>query len=195
MQAVAFSQNFGQQVHQLKATRAEEGTTGPLGKDVSAMAHARNAERQAEKNATERTNATDQVELNITDSANTDAAVTTIVTHNINEFLQSANETSSSVTLRPATADESLSDLIRTGFSSLLASYQEQNPEQSAEESLNNFTKLMHDGVEKGFSEAHEALANGNTLDEESINRLSASKDQIRNLISELASAVSTSGL
>lgn len=192
MQEVANSQNFGQQVHQLKTTRAEEGTTSPLGKDVSAMAHERNAERKAEKTETDTVIPIDQVDLNITDGTNTDAAVTTIVTQNINESLQSATEASeSSVALRTANDDESLSDVIRSGFSSLLADYQQQNPEQTDEESLSNFTDLMQIGVEKGFTEAQETLSKGTTWDEESLNQLTATKEEIRNLIGELSTSFS----
>ncbi|MBD3586548.1 DUF5610 domain-containing protein [Salinimonas sp. HHU 13199] len=191
MQTVAASSNFGQQVHQLKASRADEGATGSLGKDVSAMAHARNAERQAEKNPT---SAADQVDLTITDSTNTDGAVTAIVTHNINEALQASEEsTGTTVALRQAKEGKSLSDVLRSGFSSLLTGYQQQNPEQSPEEALNSFTTLMQDGVEKGFIEAQDALANGSVLDEESVNQLMTSKDDIQALINHLAAAVSES--
>lgn len=189
MQTVAATSNFGQQVHQLKASRADEGAAGPLGKDVSAMAHARNAERQAEKNGI---SATDQIDLTITDSSNTDAAVTAIVTHNINEALQAAEESAgATVALRQATEGETLSDVLRSTFSSLLTDYQQQNPEQSAEEALSSLTTLMQDGVEKGFIEAQDALADGSALDEESVNQLMTSKDDIQALINHLASAVS----
>ncbi len=189
MQEIANSQNFGQQVHQLKTTRAEEGTTSPLGKDVSAMAHERNAERKAEKTETE---TAIPVDLNITDVTNTDAAITVIVTQNINESLQSATETSDSpIALRAANEDESLSDVIRSGFSALLADYQQQNPEQTDEESLSNFTDLMQIGVEKGFTEAQETLSKGTTWDEESLNQLTATKEEISNLIGELSTSFS----
>lgn len=195
MQTVAASPNFGQQVHQLNASRSDEGTTGPLGKDVSAMAHARNAERQAEKSASDTTNTTDQIDLNITDSKNIDASVTSIVTHNINEALQAAEEsTGTAVALRPAAEGESLSDVLRSSFSSLLTGYQQQNPEQSAEEALSSFTKVMQEGVDKGFMEAQDALANGGTLDEETISQLTTSKDEIHSLINHLATAVSAGG-
>ena len=189
MHTVAASSNFGQQVHQLKASRADEGATGPLGKDVSAMAHARNAERQAEKNPT---SAADQIDLTITDSTNTDASVTAIVTHNINEALQVTEEsTGTRLALRQAKEGETLSDVLRSTFSSLLTDYQQQNPEQSAEEALSSLTTLMQDGVEKGFIEAQDALANGSALDEGSVNQLMTSKDDIQALINHLAAAVS----
>ncbi|QCZ92831.1 DUF5610 domain-containing protein [Salinimonas iocasae] len=195
MNTVTASPNFGQQVHQLKASRAEEGATGPLGKEVSAMAHARNAERQAEKSASETVNTTDQVELDINDNTNTDTAVTAIVTHNINEALQSADEaTDTSVSLRTATEGESLGDVLRTGFSSLLSGYQQQNPEKTADEALSSLTKLLQEGVDKGFTEAQDTLASGGTLDEETISQLTASKDEIHSLINHLATAVSTGG-
>ncbi len=198
MQAESASQNFGQQVHQLKMSRADEGATGPLGKDVSAMAHARNAERQAEKaaegQATDTTQSTEQVDLSVNDSTKADAVITPIVTHNINESLQPDNETTEApVILRPATDDQSLNDVIRSGFASLLASYQQQNPEQSAQASVDSFTTLMQQGVENGFTEAQQTLAKGGTLDEETVDQLSVSKEQIQNLISELASASSQS--
>ncbi|NOQ15625.1 MAG: hypothetical protein GQ581_01045 [Methyloprofundus sp.] len=159
MEIKSFNQNV-----QTLAKADDKKASGPMGQQVSAMAHEKNAVKEAasvtvkrEMNAAILQSAT--VSLSAIDEPM--ALVLKTALEGINEALKETmgdnaiQETyDSGLDVSPeATAGRIVS--LSTAF---FGKYQEMHPDMSQEEALTSFTEIISGGVDKGFAEAREIL-------------------------------------
>ncbi|MEW4982888.1 MAG: DUF5610 domain-containing protein [Cycloclasticus sp.] len=154
---------FNQQVQNL-AKSNDKKADGPMGQEVSALAHEKNLAKKSLNSAILEST----ISLSAADSPQ--ALVLKTALDGINEALSASlgesaiqNAYDSDLDVSPdATAERIVS--LSTAF---FASYQEQHPELVEDEALLAFTELIKGGIEKGFSEARDILNGLNVLEDE----------------------------
>jgi len=153
--AVETSTAFNQQVQTL-AKSDNKKETGPMGHEVSDLAHTKNQARKELNSAIIEST----VSLSLAESPQ--GLVLKTALEGINDALQASlgdnaiqNAYDAGLDVSPeATADRIVS--LSTAF---LPQYQEQHPELSDEEARVAFTEIISGGVDTGFSEAREILS------------------------------------
>ncbi|MEW8013388.1 MAG: DUF5610 domain-containing protein [Candidatus Sedimenticola endophacoides] len=80
---------------------------------------------------------------------------------------------------------EATANRIVSMSTSFFASYQERNPEMSAEEAASSFVEIIHGAVEQGFAEAREILTGLSALSEEIANDIDIDIDTTYDLVQE----------
>lgn len=162
--------NFGQQVHDIKLNRT---TDGPLGQEISAAAHARNAERKGIVTESEQILnggiIDSNVDISLQDGENTLSLVYRAAVQNINESLSAAVGSSDiQVTTETSTNDspEATASNIVSQSTGLLDSYvaqvQAADSEISEADAFTQFLSVIREGLDKGFAEARAVLSNLN---------------------------------
>ena len=153
-------QSFSQSVRAL-AQAENKKEIGPIGRQVSELAHLKNAEKKQQE-----TTPTDPA-VNIDAGKEPQSLILQASLTGINEALQEAfgettvqipNETS--FNLDPEATAES----IVSSSTAVFSEFQEQHPELSQEEALSAFSDTIKTGLETGFSEAKDILASLNVL-------------------------------
>lgn len=159
------STTFSQQVRTL--TKADDKhANGPVGQQVSELAHARNAAKAELRANALLLEATLTTSFSASD--NPQALVLKTAIEGINEALKETlgenaiqNAYESGLDVSPeATADRIVS--LSTAF---FGAYQEANPELSQEDALNQFVDVIRGGIDQGFAEAREILEGLNVLE------------------------------
>ncbi|MES9855133.1 MAG: DUF5610 domain-containing protein [Sedimenticola sp.] len=155
--------NFGNQVHQLKSSF--DKSNGPLGQEVSTLAHEKNDIRKGVDELTLQQSLNMQImestlEVSIASGNNSLSLLLKTAIDQLNGILEpvlgvSLKEASDSgLDVTPeATADRIVS--LSTKF---FSAYQERHPEMDLETAVNEFTNLIKGGIEKGFEEARAVL-------------------------------------
>jgi len=189
-------QNFGQQVHDIKANRE---TTGPLGQEVSAAAHARNAERKGIVTESEQVLnggvIDNNINLSLEDGENTLAFVFKAAVQNINEALEPSlgpNAIQATFDSGAEPTPESTASSIASAATSLFGGFQDSNPELSPEEALSEFTAILRSGIEQGFNEARTVLDNLNGLTEDVSAKIDSTQEKLQALIDEFEASTDT---
>jgi len=153
---------FSQDVKNL-AQADNKKETGPIGPQVSELAHARNTAKK-ELNA-----AILESAINVSAAAGSpQGLVLKAALEGINDALQATmgdnaiqNTYDSGLDISPEATAERIVSLSTAFFSS----YQEQHPELSQEEAVTKFTALISGGIDTGFSEARDILGGLNVLE------------------------------
>jgi len=153
---------FSQDVKNL-AQADNKKETGPIGPQVSELAHARNTAKK-ELNA-----AILESAINVSAAAGSpQGLVLKAALEGINDALQATmgdnaiqNTYDSGLDISPEATAERIVSLSTAFFSS----YQEQHPELSQQEAVTKFTALISGGIDTGFSEARDILGGLNVLE------------------------------
>jgi len=153
--AVETSTAFNQQVQTLAKSDAKK-ETGPMGHEVSDLAHAKNLARK------ELNSAIMESTVSLSSTESPQGLVLKAALEGINEALQEnlgenaiQNTYDAGLDVSPeATADRIVS--LSTAF---LPQYQQQHPELSDDEARIAFTEVISGGIQTGFSEAREVLS------------------------------------
>ncbi|MEW8020957.1 MAG: DUF5610 domain-containing protein, partial [gamma proteobacterium symbiont of Phacoides pectinatus] len=167
--------NFSATVHEIKRTHDE----GPLGREVSAAAHEKNALKASARQELNRSVLEANRDVSINSGNQPLALLLRTAVEQLNEVLgpnaiQDAYDSGLDVSPE-ATAKRIVS--MSTGF---FASYQERNPEMSAEEAASSFVEIIRGAVEQGFAEAREVLSGLSALSEEIANDIDTTYDLVQ---------------
>jgi len=154
-------QSFTQSVHSLaKAENKKE--TGPIGHQVSELAHARNAERkQSVGDMTD-----ESVSLSIGDEPETLVLQTAL--QGINDALQDTlgdNAIQAAYDANMDVSSESTAERIVSSSMQNFPVFQEQQPDLTPDEALTMFVAIVNEGIEAGFAEAKNVLSGLNVLE------------------------------
>ncbi|NQZ53075.1 MAG: DUF5610 domain-containing protein [Piscirickettsiaceae bacterium] len=171
-------QLFSQSVRSL-AKADDKKESGPIGPEVSELAHAKNAaKKQLNAAILEST-----INANLTAGNDSQSLVLKTALEGINEALretfgddsiQTAYEAGIDVSPE-ATADRIVS--LSTGFLSL---YQQQHPELSQEEAVTAFVDIISGGIDTGFTEARDILTSLNVLQGEIASNIDKTYDLVQ---------------
>lgn len=171
-------QLFSQSVRSL-AKANDKKESGPIGPEVSELAHAKNAAKKL-LNAAILESA---INANLTSGNDPQSLVLKTALEGINEALretfgddsiQAAYEDGIDVSPE-ATADRIVS--LSTGFLSL---YQQQHPELSQEEAVTAFVDIIRGGIDTGFAEARDILTSLNVLQGEIASNIDKTYDLVQ---------------
>ena len=181
--AVGAPTEFNQQVKTL-AKSDTKNEAGPMGREVSDLAHTKNlAKKELNSAIMEST-----VSISLTDSPL--GLVLKSALEGINEALQESlgdnaiqNAYDSGLDVTPeATADRIVS--LSTAF---LPQYQQQHPELSDDEARIAFTDIISGGVETGFSEARDILSGLAVLDGDIASNIDKTYDLVQEKLAAFA--------
>ncbi|MDH5552602.1 MAG: DUF5610 domain-containing protein [Nitrosomonas sp.] len=153
-------QSFSQSVRSL-AQADNKKEIGPIGHQISEMAHTRNAERkQLDAPTSEST-------VNLNAANDPQALVLQTALEGINEALhetlgentiQATQE--SNIDITPNVTAERIASL----STEIFPAFQEQHPELPQNEALNTFVSIINEGLNAGITEARDILTNMNAL-------------------------------
>ncbi|MCP5246374.1 MAG: DUF5610 domain-containing protein [Burkholderiales bacterium] len=153
-------QSFSQSVRSL-AQADNKKDSGPIGHQVSEMAHAKNVERRQLNTDTSES----PIQINTSNEPQSLVLQTTL--EGINDALHKSFGDNAIQTAYAANIDvspESTAERIVSSSTSIFPAFQEQHPELTQDEALTAFTTLINIGVNEGFSEARDILASLNAL-------------------------------
>lgn len=159
--AVETSTAFNQQVQSL-AKSDDKKQTGPIGPEVSELAHTKNAAKK-ELNAAI---IDSTVSVGVGDSPQ--ALLLKTALEGINEALQASLGGNAIQTAYDSGLDvspEATADRIVSLSTAFFSQYQEQHPELSDEEARLTFTDIIREGVNTGFAEARGVLTSLSVLE------------------------------
>ncbi len=151
---------FSQSVRSL-AQADNKQENGPIGAQVSELAHAKNTERK-QLNA-------DIVESTIKVNSGNESLSLVLKTalEGINEALRGTlgdNAIQTAVDSGVDVSPEATAERIVSISTGLFDSFQEQHPELSQDEALTAFVDIVKSGIDTGFSEARDVLTSLNAL-------------------------------
>jgi len=159
--AVETSTAFNQQVQTL-AKSDDKKQAGPIGPDVSELAHTKNtAKKELNAAIIEST-----VSVGVGDSPQ--ALVLKAALEGINEALQASLGDNAIQTAYDSGLDvspEATADRIVSLSTAFFSQYQEQHPELSDDEARLTFTDIIREGVNTGFAEARGVLTSLSVLE------------------------------
>ena len=153
--AVETSTAFNQQVQSLAKNDAKK-EAGPMGHEVSDLAHAKNHAKK------ELNSAILESVVNVSVADSPQALVLKTALEGINEALQASlgeNAIQSAYDSGLDVSPETTADRIVSLSTAFLAQYQEQHPDLSDEEALTSFTEVIRGGIQTGFTEARDILS------------------------------------
>lgn len=163
MQNVTNATNFSATVHTIKQNHIE----GPLGKEISAAAHEKNAVRKTEASSEDVSISTGTKPMELLYKA---------VIESVNEVLEE-NAIQVSIALEADASPEATAEKIVSTSTALFTSYLEQHPDLSTEEAASSFVEIIKNGINKGFADAREILDGLNTLDENTSTNIDTTYD------------------
>jgi len=154
-------QSFTQSVHSLaKAENKKE--IGPIGHQVSELAHARNAERKQSGGDV----SDESVSLSV--SAEPETLVLQTALQGINDALQDTlgdNAIQAAYDANMDVSSESTAERIVSSSMQNFPVFQEQHPDLTPDEALTMFVDIVNEGIEAGFAEAKDVLSSLNVLE------------------------------
>lgn len=184
--AVETSTVFNQQVQTLAKSETKK-QDGPMGREVSDLAHAKNAARKELNSAIIEST----VSVSVADSPQ--ALVLKTALEGINDALKASlgdnaiqNAYDSGLDVSPdATAERIVS--LSTAF---LPQYQQQHPELTEDEARVAFTDIIRGGVETGFAEARDVLTGLDVLNGDIASNVDTTYDLVQEKLNAFAEGV-----
>jgi len=164
---------FGHDVRTL-AKAPDKKESGPMGQHVSNLAHERNMARVQESNYgsnKQQLNAAiieSSLQVSRTIGNQPQSLLLKTALQGINEALKAGGTDSSAEETYESGIDfspEATAERIVSLSTQFFASYREQHPEMSEEESLTAFVDVIRGGIEQGFTEAKDILSSLNVLE------------------------------
>lgn len=165
--------SFSQDVRSL-AKAQDKKENGPMGQHVSNLAHEKNMEKVQESSYAsnkQQLNAViieSSLQVSRTIGDQPQSLLLKTALQGINEALKAGGVESSAEETYESGIDfspEATAERIVSLSTQFLASYREQHPEMSEEESLTTFVDIISGGIEQGFTEAKDILASLNVLE------------------------------
>ncbi len=165
--------SFSQDVRAL-AKAQDKKENGPMGQHVSNLAHEKNMEKVQESSYAlnkQQLNAViieSSLQVSRTIGDQPQSLLLKTALQGINEALKAGGVESSAEETYESGLDfspEATAERIVSLSTQFLASYREQHPEMSEEESLTTFVDIISGGIEQGFAEAKDILASLNVLE------------------------------
>jgi len=184
--AVETSTTFNQQVQSL-AKSDEKKDAGPMGHEVSDLAHAKNLAKKSLNSAIIEST----INVSVTDSPQ--ALVLRTALEGVNDALQASlgdNAIQSAYDSGLDVSPEATADRIVSLSTAFLPQYQEQHPELNEEEALASFTEIIRGGIQTGFSEAREILGGLDVLDGDIATNIDKTYDLVQEKLAAFAENV-----
>ncbi|MDC9728280.1 MAG: DUF5610 domain-containing protein [Methyloprofundus sp.] len=160
------SNTFGAKVHELK----QDPSNQPLGQQVSAAAHEKNAARKVVESEPSSQQQLNQAIL----QANADVSISAgnqPMALLFKSAIEGINDVLGENTIQDAydsgldVSPEATAERIVSLSTAFYPSYKEQHPELTEEEAATKFTDLISGGIDQGFAEAREILSGLNVLE------------------------------
>lgn len=153
-------QSFTQSVHSLaKAENKKE--MGPIGHQISELAHARNAERK------QSVESVSDESISLSTDSEPQALVLQTALEGINDALQNTlgdNAIQSAYDANMDTSPDSTAERIVSSSMQNFPVFQEQHPDLTQDEALTAFVNIVSEGINAGFAEAEDILSSLNAL-------------------------------
>ncbi len=164
MQNVTNATNFSATVHSIKQTHID----GPLGKEVSAAAHEKNAVRKAEASLEEASISTAERPMELFFKATVEGINEVLGENTIQGEFDSASDVSS--------VAEKIVSLSVASY----PQYVEQSPDVPADEIAVSFVNAIVEGLDKGVAETKNLLSGLEALDEASSSIIDTVYDEVK---------------
>jgi len=173
---VEASTAFNQQVQTLAKSDAKK-ETGPIGHEVSDLAHTKNLAKK------ELNSAIIKSTVSLSSAESPQGLVLKAALEGINEALQESLGDSAIQNSYDADLDvspEATADRIVSLSTAFLPQYQQQHPELSDDEARIAFTEVISGGIQTGFSEAREILSGLDVLNGEIASNIDKTYDLVQ---------------
>ncbi len=178
---------FNQQVKGL-AKSGDKAGSGPMGQEVSELAHAKNLA----KNGLNASILESTIESSIASSPQ--ALVLKTALEGINDVLQASlgdNAIQSAYDAGLDVSPEATATRIVSLSTNFFSQYQEQHPELDQEEAVAAFVDIIRGGIEKGFSEARDILSSLSVLEGDIANNVDETYGLVQEKLAEFVTSFS----
>lgn len=184
--AVETSTVFNQQVQTLAKSETKK-QDGPMGREVSDLAHAKNAARKELNSAIIEST----VSVSVADSPQ--ALVLKTALEGINDALKASlgdNAIQSAYDSGLDVSPEATAERIVSLSTAFLPQYQQQHPELTEDEARVAFTDIIRGGVETGFAEARDVLTGLDVLNGDIASNVDTTYDLVQEKLNAFAEGV-----
>jgi len=162
-------QTFSQDVHALVKSD-EKHANGPVGREVSELAHQKNAEK-LQLSAKDQLNAAivqGAIDVSVSSGNESLSLLLKTAIEGINNALETTSGPNAIGAAYDAGLDvspEATAERIVSLSTAFFGAYQEQHPELSKEDALTAFVDVIRGGIDQGFTEAREILSGLNVME------------------------------
>ena len=184
--AVETSTVFNQQVQTLAKSETKK-QDGPMGHEVSDLAHTKNAARK------ELNSAIIESTLSVGVADSPQALVLKTALEGINDALKASlgdNAIQSAYDSGLDVSPEATAERIVSLSTAFLPQYQQQHPELTEDEARVAFTDIIRGGVETGFAEARDVLTGLDVLNGDIASNVDATYDLVQEKLNAFAEGV-----
>ncbi len=181
-------QTFSQNVNTI-AKSDEKKASGPMGREISEMAHEKNTDKTQEsmfvsvKNQQRAAILQSAIDMNISAGNEPMSLVLRTALDGINEALKETMGDNAIQTAYDSGIDvspEATAERIVSLSTAFFDQYQEQHPEMDQDEALVAFTEVISGGIDKGFAEAREILNGLKVLEGEIASNIDKTYDLVQ---------------